>query len=184
MALNPKQTLFAHEYIVSLNATQAAIKAEYSEKTAYSQGQRLLTNPEVQEYIQELMQRRTEKTDVDAEYVLQRISDIDQMDVIDILNDDGSIKPITQWPKIWRQMISGIDVSELFDGKGSQKVLSGILKKIKWPDKAKNLEMMGKHVGVGAFAETKNHKHSFLDSAGNPIDFKVSVSFISPGEVN
>src|SRR5690606_24873160 len=45
--LTPKQAAFAREYLVDLNATQAAIRAGYSEKTAYSQGQRLLKNAEV-----------------------------------------------------------------------------------------------------------------------------------------
>jgi phage terminase small subunit len=40
-----------------------------------------------------------------------RLVEIDQMDVIDILNDDGSLKPIREWPKIWRTTLSGFDLS-------------------------------------------------------------------------
>ena len=55
MALTEKQILFCNEYLIDLNATQAAVRAGYSEKTAYSQGQRLLKNVEAQEYMQKIM---------------------------------------------------------------------------------------------------------------------------------
>jgi phage terminase small subunit len=50
--MNPKQAAFAREYIIDCNATQAAIRAGYSAKTARSQGQRLLTNVDIQKAIQ------------------------------------------------------------------------------------------------------------------------------------
>lgn len=60
--LNAKQQRFCDEYLIDLNATQAAIRSGYSEKTAYSQGQRMLKNVEVKAYIDaELEKIRTEK---------------------------------------------------------------------------------------------------------------------------
>lgn len=53
--MTPKQAVFVSEYLVDLNATQAAIRAGYSPRTAYSQGQRLLKNVEVQQAIQDRM---------------------------------------------------------------------------------------------------------------------------------
>lgn len=55
MALTEKQKLFCNEYLIDLNATQSAVRAGYSKKSAYSQGQRLLKNVEVREYIQKIM---------------------------------------------------------------------------------------------------------------------------------
>ncbi len=79
--------------------------------------------------------------------MLNRIAEIDQMDVLDILNDDMSMKPISEWPKSWRTTLSGLDVNEIsLDGD-----VKSIIKKIKWPDKVKNLELMGRHVSVRAF---------------------------------
>lgn len=57
MALNDKQKQFCNEYMIDLNATQAAIRAGYSQKTAQEQSARLLSNVMVQEYIQELQKR-------------------------------------------------------------------------------------------------------------------------------
>ena len=145
-----RQIKFIEEYIKSLNATDAAIKAGYSEKTARSQGSRLLTNVDIQKAIQQAKAEREERTKIDADYVLKRLVEIDQMDVLDIMDDDGNVKPLRDWPKIWRQYISNIETISMDDGEGW-------LKKIKWPDKVKNLELLGKHVSVGAFKDKIEH---------------------------
>ena len=145
-----RQIKFVEEYIKSLNATDAAIKAGYSEKTARSQGSRLLTNVDIQKAIQQAKAEREERTKIDADYVLKRLVEIDQMDVLDIMDDDGNVKPLRDWPKIWRQYISNIETISVDDGEGW-------LKKIKWPDKVKNLELLGRHVSVGAFKDKVEH---------------------------
>lgn len=75
-ALSEKQQTFVREYLVDLNATQAALRAGYSAKTAYSQGQRLLKNVEVAEAIQRVMDERSERTEITADYVLTGIRDV------------------------------------------------------------------------------------------------------------
>ena len=65
--------LFAQEYIKDLNATRAAKAAGYSEKTAYSQGGRLLNHVEVQKYIKEFMEKRAERTEITADNVVKDI---------------------------------------------------------------------------------------------------------------
>lgn len=71
--MTPKQKLFVKEYLVDLNATRAAISAGYSEKTAYSQGQRLLKHVEVAQKIAERAQKQTEKLEISSDYVLNGI---------------------------------------------------------------------------------------------------------------
>ena len=75
MALTLKQEQFCREYIVDLNGTQAAIRAGYSEKTANEQAARLLTNVSVKEYVQSLMDKRSARVDITADYVLNGIRD-------------------------------------------------------------------------------------------------------------
>lgn len=153
--LTDKQELFAREYLKDLNATQAAIRAGYSEKSAAAQGCENLIKPNIAARIIELKGARNEEVGIDAAYVLRRLVEIDQMDVLDIVKDDLSLKPVTEWPASWRRYISGFDVSEMFEnaGEGGARELAGFLKKIKWPDKVKNLELLGKHVDVQAFKE-------------------------------
>lgn len=148
--LTPKQQRFVEEYLIDLNATQAAIRAGYSEKTAKSIGQENLTKPDIQKAIEEAQNKRTEQTQIDSAYVLKRLVEIDQMDVLDIMDDQMKIRPVNEWPKVWRQYVVNLENLELSDGEGW-------LKKIKWPDKVKNLELLGKHVSVGAFKDKIEH---------------------------
>lgn len=148
--LTPKQQRFVEEYLIDLNATQAAIRAGYSEKTANEIGAENLAKPSIAKAIQDALKERSERVQIDADYVLKRLVEIDQMDVLDIMDDDGNVKPLREWPKIWRQYISNIETISIDDGEGW-------LKKIKWPDKVKNLELLGKHVSVGAFKDKIEH---------------------------
>lgn len=169
MALTDKQEMFCREYLIDLNATQAAIRAGYSEKTARKIGSENLSKPDVQGRIAELKVQRNEQVSIDAAYVLRRLVEIDQMDVLDIVKDDLSLKPVTEWPATWRRYISGFDVAEMFEntGDGGARELAGILKKIKWPDKVKNLELLGKHVDVQAFKEQTKVEHGFEEEVSD-----------------
>ncbi|MGK9252377.1 terminase small subunit [Paenibacillus humicus] len=72
MALTAKQNKFVAEYLIDLNATQAAIRAGYSKKTAAEQAARLLTNVKVQAAVQSAMAKRAQRTEITADMVLQR----------------------------------------------------------------------------------------------------------------
>lgn len=76
MALNAKQKQFYKEYLVDANATQSAIRAGYSKKTAYSQGQRLLKNVEGQKYLAELMAEKESKLIADQDEVLRYLTSV------------------------------------------------------------------------------------------------------------
>lgn len=144
---------YCQEYIkCPENQTQAAINAGYSPNTAAKFASQNMRDERVQKRIAELMEERNKRNRVSADYVLMRLVEIDQMDVIDILNDDGSLKPIREWPKIWRTTLSGFDLSSTIMNMNEDSIET-ILKKIKWPDKVKNLELIGKHVDVNAFKE-------------------------------
>ncbi|KGB01279.1 terminase small subunit [Enterobacteriaceae bacterium ATCC 29904] len=156
MALTDKQDMFCREYLIDLNATQAAIRAGYSAKTANRTASENLSKPDIQSRIAELKAQRNDLVGINATYVLNRLVEIDQMDVLDILNSTGELKPVAEWPKVWRTTLSGLDVMTVA-GDGDT---AGLLKKIKWPDKVKNLELLGKHIDVNAFKETVDHKSS------------------------
>ena len=146
--LTAKKLRFVDEYLIDCNSTQAAIRAGFSKRTARAQGHDLLSDPDVERAICEAMAARSERTEVDADYVVRRLVAIDQMDVLDIMNDDMGLKPVSQWPKVWRQYLSGFEVAEMFEGRGEERDIAGMLKKIRWPDKVKNLELLGRHLGV------------------------------------
>ncbi|EIX3090826.1 terminase small subunit [Salmonella enterica] len=152
--LTAMQEAYAQEYTkCPENQTQAAINAGFSPNTASVKASVMMRDERIQKRIAELMEERNKRLRVSADYVLLRLVEIDQMDVIDILNDDMSIKPVSEWPKVWRQYLTGFELADMFEGRGDEKELVGILKKIKWPDKVKNLELIGKHIDVNAFKE-------------------------------
>jgi len=74
--LTPKQSMFVKEYLIDLNATQAAIRAGYSEDTAAEQASRLLRNVKIKESMQKGMDKRANKTEITAEWVLNGIKDV------------------------------------------------------------------------------------------------------------
>lgn len=151
--LTAMQEAYAQEWIkCPENQTQAAINAGFSPKTAAVKASVMMRDERIQKRIAELMEERNKRLRVSADYVLLRLVEIDQMDVIDILNDDGTLKPIREWPKIWRTTLSGFDLSSTIMNMDETSIET-ILKKIKWPDKVKNLELIGKHVDVNAFRE-------------------------------
>lgn len=76
MALTPKQERFVDEYMIDLNATQAALRAGYSEKTSYSIGQENLKKPEISKEIEKRQQKHAEKAEMTVEWVLQQYRDI------------------------------------------------------------------------------------------------------------
>lgn len=76
MALTPKQRRFVDEYLIDLNATQAAIRAGYSQKTADRIGPELLGKTCVSDAIQEAQKKRQERTEITQDYVLQKLKEI------------------------------------------------------------------------------------------------------------
>ena len=163
--LTAKVEAYCQEYIkCPENQTQAAINAGYSHKTAAKFASQNMRDERVKKRIAELMEERNKRMRVSADYVLMRLVEIDQMDVIDILDDEGGMKPIAEWPKVWRTSLSAMDIATIKTTQASLQKENGeadlsvedvehILKKVKWPDKVKNLELIGKHVDVNAFKE-------------------------------
>ncbi len=72
--LSPKQQRFCEEYLIDLNATQAAIRAGYKAKRAYATGWENLKKPEIQKCLQGLMDARSERTRITADKVLDEIA--------------------------------------------------------------------------------------------------------------
>lgn len=163
--LTAMQEAYCQSYIkYPENQSQAAIDAGFSPNTAAVKASVMMRDERIQKRIAELMEERNKRLRVSADYVLLRLVEIDQMDVLDILNDDGGMKPIAEWPKVWRTSLSAMDIATIKTTQASLQKENGEadlsvedveheLKKVKWPDKVKNLELIGKHVDVMAFKE-------------------------------
>jgi phage terminase small subunit len=132
--LTPKQAAFVEEHAIDLNATQAAIRAGYSAKTAKEQATRLLSNVHVAAAIAEGRAARSERTGIKAERILAELARVAFFDIRKLLNPDGTMKPLDELDDDTAAAIAGIDLAEIRDGEGSP---IGVLKKIKIADKRK-----------------------------------------------
>lgn len=150
-----KKRLFCNYYVAdkNLNGSAAAIKAGYAEKSAAQTAYKFLLDPECKAYIARLMEERSERVKIDSDWLLVQLGEIDGMELMDIFEHDFTLKPLDQWPMTWRKYIGSFELAELLEGQGDQAKLIRTLKKIKGPDKQRNLELIGRHVDVGAFRD-------------------------------
>ena len=151
--MNDKHKRFIQEYLIDLNATQAAIRAGYSKKTAYSIGQQLLKKLEIQKAIQELQDKRSERLEITADMWLRELWLIDHSDLrnyLDIDPDTGAIraKGFDEMPEGTSRALEAIKenrvIKEDSDGKKTT-----VYDKVEFKLHSKNqaLEMIGKHLG-------------------------------------
>jgi phage terminase small subunit len=148
MALTPKQERFVAEYMIDLNATQAAIRAGYSAKTAQEQASRLLSNVMVSEAVAAAQQARSQTTGVTAARVLQEIARLAFFDARKLLTDEGEPIPIHQLDDDTAAGIAGLETATE-RGRGEDAGVT-VIRKYKIADKNSALEKLAKHVGLYA----------------------------------
>lgn len=152
--LTAKQQAFVDNYLVDLNATQAAIRAGYSKRTARQAGNELLSKPAIASAIAAAKTDRSAQTAIDAAWVLVRLVAEADANIGDLYDENGHLRPVAEWPLIWRQgLVSGIEVEELFDGEGKNRKHVGRVTKLRFSDRIRRIELVGKHIGVQAFKE-------------------------------
>lgn len=165
MALTPKQDRFCREYLIDLNATQAAIRSGYSARTAESQGSTLLRNPKVSQRVQELQNKKAEKLDVTVDRVLAEYAKIAFFDPSKIFKSDKHGDPYIDVADMkgddWSG-VSSIQSEDYLDGRGED---AREVKKVKvtLADKKGALDSLAKHLGM------------FKDKESSPANINVSI---------
>jgi phage terminase small subunit len=152
MALTDRQRRFVDEYLIDLNATQAAIRAGYSKKTANEQGARLLANVSVMLVVQEAMKAREHRTHITQDRVLQELARIAFFDIRKLYNADGTLKRPDQLDDDAAAVLAGVDVIEQVryeaDEEGELKPTPVLTKKAKVFDKGTALTLAMRHLGM------------------------------------
>lgn len=153
--LLPKQAKFVAEYLKDGNATQAAIRAGYSPKTAYSIGQENLKKPEIaarleqkQAVIAAKQDAFLEAMELTEQRVRREIARIAFFDPRKMFDKDGNPLALTDMDDDTAAVIAGLEVLEEWDGVGENRVLRGYVKKYKISDKNSALDKAAKILGM------------------------------------
>lgn len=154
--LTDRQKEFVRQYLVDLNATQAAIRAGYSERTAYSVGQRLLKNVEIQRAVAAAQAKRARRVEVTQDYVLSNLVEVVErtMQRAPVLDRKGEQVTDEEGRAVWT-----------FDAKNANRAL----------------ELLGKHLGI--FADKVKAEVSGPDGGPVQSSMTLDISGMGPAEI-
>ncbi|MBU2685926.1 MAG: terminase small subunit, partial [Gammaproteobacteria bacterium] len=162
--LTPKQAKFVDEYLIDLNATQAAIRAKYAPKSAESKASQLLSLIKVQKAIQKRRDELSIKAQISQEWVLERYKRLVEYHLDDIYDETGKLKSFDQIPKNALYAIQGfknLNNKSTSEGKYGSKVSETLLQEIKLPDKRGVLDSLARHLGMFADEGQGGNKFNF-----------------------
>jgi phage terminase small subunit len=142
--IGPRQERFVEEYLVDLNAKQAAIRAGYSPKTAEVQGSRLLSNVKVQRAIAIAKAERSKRAEVAADRVLLELARVGFSDLRRVFDNQGRLRRPEEWDDDTAAAISSVKVVTRNRPGGEVEYVH----EIKLCDKVKALEQTCKHLGL------------------------------------
>ena len=164
--LTPKQEMFIREYLVDLNATQAAIRAGYSKRTAGRTGFENLKKPDIQERIQKQVEERIKNTELTAERVLaeiQKLAFSNMLDYVTVQVDGSAYVNLSGLTRDQAAAITEIQTDEYVKAGGGDDVKDVRRVKIKLVDKKGSLEQLGRYFKL--FVDRREHS----GPGGGPI---------------
>lgn len=145
--MTDKMVRFCQEYVIDLNATQAAIRSGYSESTARQIGGENLTKPAIKKYVQNLMDVRARRLQITADEVLVRLDKMSRASVKDLF--DGADKPlrVSEWDDDFAQAVNGIKFTKQRspDSEAENPIYDDVVD-VKLVDKKGVTELLGKHL--------------------------------------
>lgn len=142
------QRAFVQEYLIDLNATQAAIRAGYSPDSARQEGSRLLSHAAIQTALELAKEQRSKRTEISADRVLRELLALATSDLRKCFDPSGALLPPHSWPDDVAPAMASIEVEELFEGQGQDRTQIGYTKKVKFWDKNTALDKLGRHLGL------------------------------------
>ena len=157
--LTDKQQRFCEEYMVDLNATQAAIRAGYSEQTAATIGCENLIKPNIQNYIQQLQKEIRERNEATVDECVMLLTNIIRFDIAELYNDDVTIKDPKEIPDSIRNAIEEVHIYSKKSKKGKVK---GNTKKIRSYNKLNAVEKLMRYLGAFEKDNSQNNPDNMV----------------------
>jgi phage terminase small subunit len=144
MSLTEKQARFVSEYLIDLNATQAAIRAGYSADTAEQIGYQLLQKTSVADAIAAGSKKLTDKLNITADRVLGAIALVAFSDVRKMFGPDGALLRPGAWDEETAAAVAALDVVTVSRGEGAVEHIA----KVKRADRLRALDMLARHLSL------------------------------------
>jgi Phage terminase, small subunit len=148
MKLTAKQEKFCNEYLIDLNATQAAIRAGYSEKTAAVIGAQNLIKLNIANFIQEKQKELQEETGITQKRVLEEYAKIAFSDIRQMFDGNNMLLSLKDVPDDIAACLSSVEVDQLWGASMDGKVQIGETKKVKVWNKINALDSLARHFGM------------------------------------
>lgn len=166
--LTPKQRRFVEEYLIDLNATQAAIRAGYAANAAKVTASRLLTKANIGELLAELQAKRSERTEITADRVLSELAKIGFANMADYMRVGLNGDPCLDFGNLTRDQAAAlveVTVEDFVDGRGDD-ARDVRRVKFKLADKRAALVDIGRHLGM--FVDVNLNINASIDPAELP----------------
>jgi len=145
--LTPRQAKFVDEYLIDLNATQAAIRAGYSKKTSNVYAFQILDKLSVQQEIQKRRNELSAIARIDQEWVLKRYEMLSDYCIDDFIDDNGEMKPFSEIPKDKLYAIGGFKQTKRTITTKDKELITNRIKEFKLPDKKSVLDSIRNQLG-------------------------------------
>lgn len=148
--INYKEARFIMEYLTSLNACDAVVKAGYTENrdSAKCIGHDLLRKLKIKKAIQAQMNARAQRTLITADVILRELFLIASVNPKDAFDKHGKLKDIRDMPDSVTRALGGFDVEDTYFGIGGNREKTSTIKKVKFLCKNKALETIARHLGL------------------------------------
>ncbi len=156
--LTERDILFCKNYIIHMKTTKAALLAGFPKRSATQQGWATLQKPLVIKYLAKIRKERDARLhlDIDADYVMRRLHEIESFDVTDLYNAEGALLDVSEWPEGAGMIIAGLTLDERKVPNGNGDYEDRITKTLKLENRTQALIQLGKLQGVNAFDTTLN----------------------------
>jgi phage terminase small subunit len=145
--ITPKERMFVGEYLTDKNGSRAymAVFKTKNPRAAAAMASRLLTKPRVKAYLDLKLKEQEEALGFTAQDVLRKLWAVSDVDLQQLLKADGSVKPVSEWPKGYGKLLAGIKIDELFEGAGRDREQIGFTKEIKLEGRTGALTQLGRY---------------------------------------
>jgi phage terminase small subunit len=177
-ALTPKQEAFCQRYLETGNASEAYRLAYDAEKmkpeTVNRSAFELLENPKIATRLAELKARQLKRHDVTIDRVLAEFAKLAFLDIRKAFDEDGNLKPVHELDDDTAAAIAGLEVEDLYEGRGESREHVGKLHKLKLSDKKGALDSLARHLGMFIDRSEVTHRKPINEMTDEELDAEIA----------